>query len=116
MTGDPGCTPTCGSQIEHSRSSHKCKHSSVASPVEANRLTASKAGGSGSDTCEDDVSVDHEVDDEVIQIPNCVDPFLSKNNLIPIGGVAVEVEDEVTKFPIHDPNQKWDTMKPILGI
>ena len=64
----------------------------------------------------DDVSVDHEVDDEVIQIPSSVDPFLSRNNLIPAGGVGDEVEDSVPKFPIHDPNQKWDTMKPVLGM
>ncbi|KAL4554246.1 hypothetical protein LXL04_039646 [Taraxacum kok-saghyz] len=81
-------------------------------------------GDSGSETCEDDVdsvlsddvSVDHEVDDEVIQILSSVDHFLSRNNLIPAGGVGDKVEDSVPKFPIHDPNQKWDTLKPVLGM
>lgn len=44
MTGGPGFTPTRGSQIEHSNSSHNCKHSCVASPVEANLLIVRKAG------------------------------------------------------------------------
>ncbi|CAI9271593.1 unnamed protein product [Lactuca saligna] len=64
----------------------------------------------------DDISVDHEVDDEVIEIPKSVDPFLSKKNLIPKGGVDEEVDDEVHHFPIHDPDQKWDTMVPVLGM
>ncbi|CAI9290960.1 unnamed protein product [Lactuca saligna] len=64
----------------------------------------------------DDISVDHEVHDEVIEIPKSVDPFLSKKNLIPEGGVDEEVDDEVHHFPIHDPDKKWDTMVPILGM
>ncbi|XP_023758853.1 uncharacterized protein LOC111907317 [Lactuca sativa] len=64
----------------------------------------------------DDISVDHEVDDEVIEIPKSVDPFLSKKNLIPEGGIDEEVDDEVHHFPIHDPDQKWDTMVPVLGM
>lgn len=43
-TGGPACTPTRGSQIEHSNISHKCKHSWLASPVEASFLMDSKAG------------------------------------------------------------------------
>ena len=43
IRGGPGRTPTCGSQIEHSRSSHNCKHSWLPSPVEASLLTESKA-------------------------------------------------------------------------
>ncbi|CAH1454187.1 unnamed protein product [Lactuca virosa] len=58
----------------------------------------------------DNISVDHEADDEVIEIPKFVDPFLSKKNLIPEGGIYDEVDDEAHHFPIHNPNQKWDTM------
>lgn len=36
--------PTCGSQIEHSNNSQRCKHSWLASPVEASLLMDSKAG------------------------------------------------------------------------
>ncbi|CAI9291251.1 unnamed protein product [Lactuca saligna] len=64
----------------------------------------------------DDISVDHEVDDEVIEIPKSVDLFLSKKNLILEGGVDEEVDDEVHHFPIHDPDQKWDIMVPVLGM
>ncbi|CAH1432314.1 unnamed protein product [Lactuca virosa] len=64
-----------------------------------------KEGDSGTDTYEDDVdsilsddlSVDHEVDDEDIQWPELVDPFLSHKNLIPERGIAEEVVDKVKK-------------------
>ncbi|CAH1441554.1 unnamed protein product [Lactuca virosa] len=64
----------------------------------------------------DDISVDHEVNDEVIEIPKSVDPFLSKKNLILEGGIAEEVDDEVHYFPIHDPDQKWDTMGLVEAV
>ncbi|KAL4587865.1 hypothetical protein LXL04_000740 [Taraxacum kok-saghyz] len=50
----------------------------------------------------DDVSVDHEVDDEVIQISSSVDHFLSRNNLIPAGGVGDEVEDSVYAVDLEE--------------
>jgi len=81
-------------------------------------------GYSGNETCDDDVdsvmsdalSVEHEVDDEFIDIKKSVDPFLSHSNLVPEGEVLAEADDEVVQHPIHDPNQKWDTMVPILGM
>lgn len=36
--------PTLGSQIEHSNSSQRCRHSWLACPVEASFLTETKAG------------------------------------------------------------------------
>ncbi|CAI9287973.1 unnamed protein product [Lactuca saligna] len=80
---------------------------------------------SGTETYEDDVdsvlsddlSVDHEADDEDIQWPEVVDPFLSQKNLIPQRGIKEEAGGKVKKkHPIHDPNQKWDTMMPELGM
>lgn len=44
MLGGPRCTPTRGSQIEHSKNSHNCKHSWLASPDDASLLMVSKAG------------------------------------------------------------------------
>ena len=44
MLGGPRCTPTLGSQIEHSKNSHKFKHSWLASPDDASLLMDSKAG------------------------------------------------------------------------
>lgn len=60
-------------------------------------------GDNASDTCEDDaesvisddVSVDHEADDEVIENPKSVDPFLSQKNRIPKEGVDDEADNEV---------------------
>ncbi|CAH1413384.1 unnamed protein product [Lactuca virosa] len=70
----------------------------------------SEKGDNASETYEDDVdsimsddiSVDHEVEEEVIEILKSFDLFLSKKNLIPEGGV----DDEVVQFRIYDPNQK----------
>ncbi|CAI9277712.1 unnamed protein product [Lactuca saligna] len=42
--------------------------------------------------------------------------FLSQKNLIPERGIEEEASDKVKKHPIHDPNQKWDTMMPELGM
>ncbi|CAI9303295.1 unnamed protein product [Lactuca saligna] len=64
----------------------------------------------------DDLSVDHEADDEDIQWPEVVDPFLSQKNLIPQRGTEEEAGGKVKKHPIHDPNQKWDTMMPEFGM
>nr|KAJ0193857.1 hypothetical protein LSAT_V11C800418540 [Lactuca sativa] len=53
----------------------------------------------------DDISVDHELDDEVIPLKKSTDPFLAH---IPKGGVNDEDSgstDEVY-FPVHDPNQQ----------
>ncbi|CAH1447258.1 unnamed protein product [Lactuca virosa] len=80
-------------------------------------------GDSGTETYEDDVdsvlsddlAVDHEADDEDIQWLEVVDPFLSQKNLIPEKGIEDEAGDKVKKHPIHDPNQKWDTMMPELA-
>lgn len=43
ITGGPGLTPTRGSQIEHSSSSHRWRHSWLPSPVDASFLTESRA-------------------------------------------------------------------------
>lgn len=43
IRGGPSWTPTRGSQIEHSNSSHNCKHSWLASPAEASLLMDNKA-------------------------------------------------------------------------
>ncbi|KAL4576182.1 hypothetical protein LXL04_012271 [Taraxacum kok-saghyz] len=82
-------------------------------------------GDIDSETCDDDVdsvmsddvSLDLEADEEDIQWPKSVDPFLSNKNLIPDEVVEEdEVVSKVHKIPIHDPDQKWDTMKPVLGM
>nr|KAJ0192153.1 hypothetical protein LSAT_V11C800417760 [Lactuca sativa] len=57
---------------------------------------------SGTDEYEDDVDsvlsddllVDHEADDEDIEWPELVDPFLSQNNLIPEIGIGDEAIDK----------------------
>ncbi|CAI9265110.1 unnamed protein product [Lactuca saligna] len=64
----------------------------------------------------DDLSVDHEADDEDIQWPEVVDPFLSQKNVIQERDTEDEARDKVKKHPIHNPNQKWDTMMPELGM
>lgn len=44
MTGGPGLVPTSGWHIEHSITSHRSKHSWLASPAEASLLIDAKAG------------------------------------------------------------------------
>ncbi|CAI9303485.1 unnamed protein product [Lactuca saligna] len=59
---------------------------------------------SGTETYEDDVdsvlsddlSVDHEADDEDIQWPEVVDPFLSQKNFIPERGIEEEAGDKAS--------------------
>ncbi|CAI9291797.1 unnamed protein product [Lactuca saligna] len=41
---------------------------------------------------------------------------VDSKNLIPQRGIEEEAGGKVKKHPIHDPNQKWDTMMPELGM
>ena len=42
--------------------------------------------------------------------------LFSYKNLIPQGGVDDEAGDKDVQLPIHDPNQKQDTMVHVLGM
>ncbi|CAI9266627.1 unnamed protein product [Lactuca saligna] len=70
----------------------------------------------------DDEFVEHEPDDEVIQLHPSDDPFIRRKFFKPPRIVDDEKDDKkdvkknLHKYPVHDPNQKWDTMSPILGI
>nr|KAJ0195590.1 hypothetical protein LSAT_V11C700345460 [Lactuca sativa] len=70
----------------------------------------------------DDEFVEYELDDEVIQLQPSDDPFIRRNFFKPSRVVDDEKDDkkdvkkDLHKYPIHDPNQKWDTMFPVLGM
>nr|KAJ0198984.1 hypothetical protein LSAT_V11C600308670 [Lactuca sativa] len=66
----------------------------------------------------DDISLDYELDEEVIPLKKSTDPFLAHTNVIPKGGVNDEDGDSIDEvyFSVHDLNQQWDTMKPVLGM
>ncbi|CAI9282381.1 unnamed protein product [Lactuca saligna] len=70
----------------------------------------------------DDEFVEHEPDDEVIQLQPSDDPFIRRKFFKPPRIVDDEKDDKknvkknLHKYPVHDPNQKWDTMSPILGM
>ncbi|CAI9266666.1 unnamed protein product [Lactuca saligna] len=70
----------------------------------------------------DDEFVEHDPDDEVIQLQPSDDPFIRRKLFKPPRIVDGEKDDKkdakknLHKYPVHDPNQKWDTMSPILGM
>ncbi|CAI9297331.1 unnamed protein product [Lactuca saligna] len=70
----------------------------------------------------DDEFVEHELDDDVIQLQPSDDPLIRRKFFKPPRVVDDEKDDkkDVKKNPykylVHDPNQKWDTMFPILGM
>ncbi|CAH1436644.1 unnamed protein product [Lactuca virosa] len=69
----------------------------------------------------DDDFVEHEPDDEVIQLQPSDDLFIKRKFFKPPRVVDDEKDDkkdvkkDLHKYPVHDPNQKWDTMFPVLG-
>ncbi|CAH1442516.1 unnamed protein product [Lactuca virosa] len=65
----------------------------------------------------DNEFVEREPDDEVIQIQPSDDPSIRRNFFKPPRVVddKKDVKKELHKYPVHDPNQKWDRMVPVLG-
>ncbi|CAH1434829.1 unnamed protein product [Lactuca virosa] len=76
-------------------------HETITEWIEEEKV---EEGDTVSDICEDDVdsvmaddvSLDHEADDEILEIPKYVDPFLSHKNPIPEGRVEDEADDNVS--------------------
>nr|KAJ0191163.1 hypothetical protein LSAT_V11C800434850 [Lactuca sativa] len=72
------------------------------------------------DNLDDIIAYEHEVDEEVHTFNKTVgDDFL--NELSVIGKISDDDEhndgkDDKVVFPVHDENQEWDKMVPILGM
>ncbi|CAH1433067.1 unnamed protein product [Lactuca virosa] len=68
----------------------------------------------------DNEFVEHEPDDEVIRIQPSDDPFIRIKIFRPPRVVddkkddKKDVKKDLHKYPVHDPNKKWDIMVPVL--
>ena len=66
--------------------------------------------------------MEHELDDKVIQLQPFDDPFIRRKFFKPSRVVDDEKDDkkdvkkDLHKYPVHDPNKKWDAMVPVLGM
>ncbi|CAH1428650.1 unnamed protein product [Lactuca virosa] len=66
----------------------------------------------------DNELVEHGSDDKVIQIQPFDDHFIRRKFSRPLRVVddKKDVKKDLHKYPVHDPNRKWDTMVPVLGM